>query len=89
VFVVDGDMLHVAATHGVRPERIARFREEFPIPLAAETDITRRIRERRMFHLADIENNRDATPLVASTPDWEAIGPGSCCRWCGGTFRSG
>src|SRR5262249_39417715 len=38
VFVVDGDLLRVAATHGVRPARLDRFRSEYPIPLTAEID---------------------------------------------------
>ena len=62
VFVVDGDVLRVAATHGVRPERLARFREQYPIPVSAEIDTAQTIRERRVFHLADIEHNPNATP---------------------------
>ncbi len=61
VFVVDGDMLRLAATHGIRPERLERFREEYPIPLNAEMDIAQMVSERRMFHLADIEHNPAAT----------------------------
>ena len=61
VFVVDGGMIRVAATHGVRPERLERFRREYPIPLSAEIDTAQTIRSRRMFHLADIENNPNAT----------------------------
>ena len=57
VFVVDRDMVRVAATHGVRPERVARFREEYPIPLSADIDTAQTIRDRRVFHLADIEHN--------------------------------
>src|SRR5262245_38310440 len=38
VFVVDGDLLRVVATHGVRPARLDRFRSEYPIPLTAEID---------------------------------------------------
>jgi GAF domain-containing protein/anti-sigma regulatory factor (Ser/Thr protein kinase) len=60
VFVVDGGMIHVAATHGVRPERLERFRRDYPMPLSAEIDVAQSIRQRRMFHLADIENNPDA-----------------------------
>ncbi|MGH2372277.1 MAG: GAF domain-containing protein, partial [bacterium] len=61
VLVVDGDMIRVAATHGVRPERLERFRLEYPIPLGAEQDTAVAIRERRVVHLADIEHNPDAT----------------------------
>ena len=61
VFVVDGDMVRVAATYGVRPERVERFRREYPIPLDAEIDTAQMIRGRRIFHLADIEHNPDAT----------------------------
>jgi len=62
VFVVDGDMLRVAATHGVRPERVARFNAEYPKPLAAaDDDAARTILERSVFHLADIEHNPNAT----------------------------
>jgi GAF domain-containing protein len=60
VFVVDGDMLRVAATHGVRPERLERFRQEYPVPLDAEIDTAQTIRRRRVFHLADIEHNPNA-----------------------------
>ena len=61
VLVVDGDLIRVAATHGVRPERLERFHRDYPIPLSAETDTAQAIRQRRMFHLADIENNPNAT----------------------------
>src|SRR5215831_5696498 len=61
VFVVDGDMIRVAASHGVRPERLERFRSDYPVPLSAEIDTARTIRQRCMFHLADIENNPNAT----------------------------
>ena len=61
VFVVDGDMLRAAATHGVRPERVERFRRDYPIPLSAEIDTAQTVRSRRIFHLADIEHNLNAT----------------------------
>ena len=61
MFVIDGDMVRVAATHGVRPERIERFRQEYPAPLDAKIDTAQTIRERRVFHLADIEHNPNAS----------------------------
>jgi GAF domain-containing protein/CheY-like chemotaxis protein len=61
VFVVEGDMLQVAATHGVRPERVERFRSQFPAPLTAGDEAARAVRERRIFHLADIEHNPEAS----------------------------
>jgi len=61
VFVVDGDLLRVAATHGVRPARMERFREEYPIPLSAQIDSAQTVRARRVFHLADIEHNPSAS----------------------------
>jgi signal transduction histidine kinase len=61
VFVVDGDRLRVAATHGVRPERVERLRHQYPIPLDAEIETAQTVRERRIFHLADIEHNPNAT----------------------------
>src|SRR5713101_7404820 len=62
LFVVEGDMLRIAATHGVPAERIERFRTQFPMPLSAENHVTQVIHERRIFHLADIEHNPSATP---------------------------
>src|SRR6266481_1818843 len=62
VFVVDGEMLHLAATHGVPAARIERFRSQFPAPLTSPEDATRAVRERSTFHMADIENNPAATP---------------------------
>ena len=70
VFIVHGDMLHVAATHGIPPDRVARFRSQFPAPLVADrgsdsrsdVDAPRAVLERRIFHLADIENNPQASP---------------------------
>ena len=59
--VVDGGTIRVAATYGVRPERLERFRRDYPVPLSAEIDTAQAIRHRRMFHLADIENNPNAT----------------------------
>jgi GAF domain-containing protein len=61
VFVIENNVIRVAATHGVRKERIERFRTQFPAPVDAEPEFVRVIRD-GMFHLADIENNRDATP---------------------------
>ena len=62
LFVVDGDTLRVAAAHGVPAERVERFRTQFPVPLGAENHVTQVLRERRVFHLADIEHNPAATP---------------------------
>ena len=62
LFVVDRDMLRVAATHGVPAERVERFRTQFPMPLRAENHVTQVLHERRVFHLADIEHNPAATP---------------------------
>jgi GAF domain-containing protein len=62
LFVVDGDMLRVAATHGVPAERVERFRKQFPMPLSAENHVTQVLHERRVFHLADIEHNPATTP---------------------------
>jgi GAF domain-containing protein len=61
VFVVDGDMLRVAATDGVRPERVERFRRDYPILLSAEIDTAQTVRGRRIVHLADIAHNPNAT----------------------------
>ena len=61
VFRIDGDMVDVAAVHNVRPERIARFRTQFPVPLASWREFVQTIRD-GIFHLADIEHNPDATP---------------------------
>jgi GAF domain-containing protein len=61
VFVVDGDMLRVGATEGVRPERLERFRRDYPIPLSAEIDTAQTVRDRRIVHLADIAHNPNAT----------------------------
>jgi two-component system, NtrC family, sensor kinase len=50
----------VAATHGVKKERLERFRTQFPAPVSAEPEFTRVIHE-GLFHLADIANNPEAT----------------------------
>src|SRR5712691_1214561 len=62
LFVVDGDTVRVAATHGVPAERVERFRTQFPVPLSAENHVTQVLRERRIVHLVDIEHNPAATP---------------------------
>jgi signal transduction histidine kinase len=62
LFVVDRDMVRVAATHGVPAERVERFRTQFPKPLRAENHVTQVLHERRIFHLVDIEHNPAATP---------------------------
>src|SRR5262249_10570258 len=62
-FVVDGDMVHMVATHGVRPERLEKFRSEYPTPLASHSEFAPLFRERRIFHLADIEHNSEAKPF--------------------------
>jgi len=62
LFVVDGDMLRVAATHGVPAERVERFRTQFPVPVSAKTEVTQLLHDRRIVHLVDIEHNPAATP---------------------------
>jgi GAF domain-containing protein len=62
LFVVGGDMVRVAATHGVPVERLELFRTQFPAPLSGENQVAQVLRERRIFHLADIEHNPAATP---------------------------
>jgi GAF domain-containing protein len=64
VFVVEADTVHLAATHGVPAERVVRVRSEFPAPLTANVahDAVRAIRERSLFHMADIQNNPEASP---------------------------
>jgi signal transduction histidine kinase len=62
LFVVDGHMVRVAATHGVPVERIELFRTQFPVSLSAENQVAQVLHERRIFHLADIEHNPAATP---------------------------
>jgi len=61
VFAIEGDIIRLAATHGVRAERLERFRQEYPAPLDTKIDTAQTIRERRVFHLADIEHNPNAT----------------------------
>src|SRR5207245_10237728 len=41
--------------------RIERFRQEYPAPLDAKIDTAQTIRGRRVFHLADIEHNPNAS----------------------------
>ena len=67
VFVVDGDMVRVAATYGIPAARIERFRTQFPMPLSAENEVTQVVRERSVVHLADIEHNPAATPVQIET----------------------
>jgi signal transduction histidine kinase len=62
LFVVGGDMVRVAATHGVPVERLELFRTQFPALLSGENQVAQVLRERRIFHLADIEHNPAATP---------------------------
>jgi signal transduction histidine kinase len=61
LFAIEGDIIRLAATHGVRAERLERFRQEYPAPLDTKIDTAQTIRERRVFHLADIEHNPNAT----------------------------
>jgi two-component system, NtrC family, sensor kinase len=62
LFVVDGETVRVAATHGVPAERVERFRTQFPVPLSSESHVAQVLRGRRIFHLVDIEHNPAATP---------------------------
>src|SRR5882724_2163810 len=62
LFIVDGDLLRVAASHGVPAERLERFRTQFPVSLSAKSTVTAVLYERRIFHLADIEHNPATTP---------------------------
>jgi GAF domain-containing protein len=60
VFVIEDGTVRVAATHGVRRERLERFRTEFPAPLDTLADFKSAVEE-GIFHLADIETNPAAT----------------------------
>src|SRR5262249_38362699 len=65
VFLIAGDVIRVAATHGVNKERLQGLRDKFPrprgrAPVSAEPEFVRVISE-GLFHLADIENNPEAT----------------------------
>jgi signal transduction histidine kinase len=60
LFVVNGDMVHLVGTHGIRPERLEKFRGEYPTPLVSHSEFAPLFRERRVFHLADIEHNPEA-----------------------------
>jgi len=60
VFLIEDDVIRVAATHGVREERLERFRTQFPAAVSAEPEFGKVIRE-GLFHLADIANNQEAT----------------------------
>jgi GAF domain-containing protein len=72
VFVVEGDMLQVAATHGVRPERVERFRSQFPAPLTAGDEAARAVRSAA----SSIWRTSSTTPRQArrmsSSPGWAA-----------------
>jgi hypothetical protein len=76
VLVVDGSMIRVAATHGVRPERLERFRRGYPVHLSAKIDTAQTIRDRRMFHLAPnagiqchkVFTTSASTPMTAAAP---------------------
>ena len=63
VFVVDGDMLRVAATPVAVPGPIdwSDLGAECPIPLSAEINTAQTVRQRHVVHLADIEHNPNAT----------------------------
>ena len=61
VFVVEGDTVRVAATHGVHRERVERFRTLFPAPFSTQPEFVRTARE-GIYHMADIEHNPGATP---------------------------
>jgi GAF domain-containing protein len=61
VFVIEADTISVAATHGVPGQRLERFRAQFPAPLSAQPEFMATVRE-GIFHLADIEQNPEATP---------------------------
>jgi hypothetical protein len=76
VFVVDRDTLRVAATHGVRPERVQRFRAEYPIPLSAEIDTAQTIRQRRVVHLADTSTTPPPPPTISNTHVLRVTEPG-------------
>jgi GAF domain-containing protein/DNA-binding response OmpR family regulator len=60
VFLIGDGVVRVAATHGVRPERVERFLAQFPAPLSASSDFGRVLRE-GLLHLVDIENDPNAT----------------------------
>src|SRR5262249_46173515 len=45
VFLIEDDVIRVAATHGVKKERLERFRTQFPAPVSTEPEFARGIRE--------------------------------------------
>jgi GAF domain-containing protein len=48
---------------GLNLNEYGDLKQEYPIPIDAEIDSAQTIRERRIFHLADIEHNPNATAL--------------------------
>jgi GAF domain-containing protein len=61
VFLVEHDLVRLAATHNIPRERVERLRTEFPAPLSAHPDFVTTVRA-GIYHLADIERNPEATP---------------------------
>jgi GAF domain-containing protein len=61
VFVIEADLIRVAAISGVPQERVERFRAQYPARISTQAEFARTIQE-GIYHLPDIEHNPTATP---------------------------
>jgi GAF domain-containing protein len=61
VFVIEADLIRVAAISGVPQQRVERFRAQYPARISTQAEFARTIQE-GIYHLPDIEHNPTATP---------------------------
>src|SRR5262249_2855254 len=55
----DGELLHIVADHNFSPEASADYRQAFPMRPSSENVTGRAVLERRMIHLADVEQHAE------------------------------
>jgi GAF domain-containing protein/DNA-binding response OmpR family regulator len=59
VFIVQGDLVSVAAADGVSPAAVAAWRAQYPCAATPDTVVGRSILERRPVHASDLETDPD------------------------------
>jgi GAF domain-containing protein/anti-sigma regulatory factor (Ser/Thr protein kinase) len=62
VFVTDGERLKVGATHNLPASWAQEAKRTFPAPLSGDTQAALAVRERRIVHILDMQEDPDVSP---------------------------
>jgi two-component system, NtrC family, sensor kinase len=64
VFLRKGNALHLVAHHNFTSQGLVAFQRFYPLPIDADTIVTRAVRERRPMHVIDVHTDPDVPETV-------------------------